>query len=96
MVFRLREILKERQITIGQFSQICGISQSNLSNYMMGKVSPTLETLEKIAKALDIELADLFQKEEEIVLMAKYNEQLFPIRKKDLINYIKANIKGNE
>ncbi len=89
MIFRLREILKDKQITIGQFAEMSGISQSNLSNYMMGKVSPTLETLNKIASALNIEITELFKKEEDIVLYAKYGENLIELSKNELIDFIK-------
>ena len=88
MVFRLREILKDKNMTIGQLSEISGISQSNLSNYMSGKISPTLDTLNKLASALDIELVDLFRKKEDIVLMVRYNDELIEINKKDLIDFI--------
>ena len=88
MVFRLREILKDKNMTIGQLSEISGRSQSNLSNYMSGKISPTLDTLNKLASALDIELVDLFRKKEDIVLMVRYNDELMEINKKDLIDFI--------
>lgn len=96
MVFRLREILKNRHITIGQFSEMSGISQSNLSNYMMGKVSPTLETLNKIANALNIEITELFKKEEDIVLLARIGESEVEISKDELLNFIKSKISINE
>lgn len=92
MVFRLREILKKRQLTIGQFSEMSGISQSNLSNYMMGKVSPTLETLNKIAQTLKIDITELFREEEDIVLMARIGEKEVEINKEDLLSFIKAKI----
>lgn len=95
MVFRLREILKDRQITIGQFSEMSGISQSNLSNYMMGKVSPTLETLNRIANTLNIDITELFKKEEDIVLMARIGENEVEIRKDDLISFVKSKIDHN-
>lgn len=90
MTFRLRDILKERQITIGQFAELSGISQSNLSNYMMGKVSPTLETLNKIAEALRIPITELFRKEEEVVLLARYGGKSVEISAEELIEFIKA------
>lgn len=92
MVFRLREILKDRQITIGQFAEMSGISQSNLSNYMMGKVSPTLETLNKIAKTLNIDITELFKKEEDIVLMARIGENEVVITKEELLNFVKSKL----
>lgn len=96
MVFRLREILKDRHLTIGQFAEISGISQSNLSNYMMGKVSPTLETLTKIAEALDVDITCLFRKEEEIVLFARYGGKSIELNTEELINFIKSKLDGNE
>ena len=95
MVFRLREILKDRQITIGQFAEISGISQSNLSNYMIGKVSPTLETLNRIANALKIDITELFRKEEDIVLKARIGENEVEISKDELLNFIKSKIDQN-
>lgn len=95
MVFRLREILKDRQITIGQFAELSGISQSNLSNYMMGKVSPTLETLNKIANTLNVDITELFKKEEDVVLMARIGEKEVEIRKDELISFIKSKIEQN-
>ncbi len=95
MEFRLREILKDRQITIGQFAEISGISQSNLSNYMMGKVSPTLDTLNKIAEALNVDITYLFRKEKEIILIAKYEGKSIELNTEDLINFIKLKVDKN-
>lgn len=95
MVFRLREILKDRQITIGQFAEMSGISQSNLSNYMMGKVSPTLETLNRIANTLKIDITELFRKEEDIVLKARIGKNEVEISKDDLLEFIKSKIDQN-
>lgn len=96
MMFRLREILKERQITIGQFAEMSGISQSNLSNYMMGKVSPTLETLNRIAEALGIDIANLFRKEEDVVLVVKYGGKTIELGKEELIEFVKTKIGKDE
>lgn len=95
MIFRLREILKERQLTIGEFSKKSGISQSNLSNYMSGKVSPTLDTLTKIAKSLAINVSELFEKEEDIVIFIKYKNQLIEISQKELVEFVKEKISAN-
>lgn len=95
MVFRLREILKERHITLGQFSEVSGISQSNLSNYMSGKVSPTLDTLGRISDALGINITELFRKKEEVVLLAKYDGKLVEIGETELIGFIRGKLDGN-
>ena len=95
MIFRLREILKERQISIAQFSTMCGISQSNISNYMCGKISPTLETLNKIADSLDIDITELFKKQEDIVFLVKIDDTTYEIDKEELIKFIKEKYQQN-
>lgn len=62
MDLRLKEILAQRGITLKDFSQMSGISQSNLSNYLNGNISPTLDTLKRIASHLGIEVVELFRK----------------------------------
>ncbi len=64
------------------------MSQSNLSNYINGKISPTLDTLKKITAHLDIEVVELFRDREEIELYVKYNGELYPISKQDIIELI--------
>ena len=38
----------------------CNFEKSNMSRLEAGRVNPTLSTLEKVANALDITLAELF------------------------------------
>lgn len=88
-MLRLRDILKERKLTIAQFSEMSGISQSNISNYMIGKISPTLDTLKKIADSLDIDITELFKKKDTVVLMAKFGDENIEISDEDLLEFIK-------
>lgn len=88
MDLRLKEILAQRKITLKEFSQNSGISQSNLSNYLNGNISPTLDTLKKMAASLDIDIVELFKEKDEIEFYAKHNGILYPISKKDIINII--------
>ena len=46
------------------FAQMSGISQSNLSNYLNGNISPTLDTLKKMAFFLEIDVVELFKEKE--------------------------------
>ena len=97
MALRLREILKERNLTVAQFAEMSGMSQSNISNYMNGNISPTLETLYKISNALDIEITELFRKKEEIKLLAKYANETIEISTKELLDFVKSKLsKKNE
>ena len=83
---RLREILAKRGITLKDFAAQSGLSQSNLSNYINGKISPTLDTVSRIASHLGIDAIELFK--DEVELYAKYHGKLYPITNEDLISII--------
>lgn len=90
MLERLREILQERGLTLRSFSEMSGISQPNLSNYINGHVSPTLDTLVKIAGSLDIEIQDLFPAKDKIEVYVRANGKSYPITRQDILQLIKS------
>jgi len=90
MLEHLRDILKERGLTLKAFSDISGISQPNLSNYINGNISPTLDTLDKIAKSLDLEVQDLFHQRDSVVIFAKVNGRSYRITEQDILEIIKT------
>ena len=94
MELRIKEILAQRGITLKEFSLKAGISASNLSNYLNGNISPTLDTLKKIATTLDLDVVELFKEKDDIEIYAKYDGILYPISKKDILELLskKANI----
>ena len=49
---RLRRIMISKGVTQEQLSQVTNIQQSQLSNYINGKTSPSFYNVDKIAKAL--------------------------------------------
>ena len=85
---RLKEILSKRGITLKEFAAESGLSQSNLSNYMNGKISPTLDTLCRIASHLGIDVVELFREKEKVELFAKYHGKLYPITDEEIIDII--------
>lgn len=88
MDLKLKEILAQRGITLKDFAALSGISQSNLSNYLNGNISPTLDTLKKMATTLNIELSELFKEKNDVELYAKVDGILYPISKKDIVEII--------
>lgn len=52
-----------KKITLIKLAELTGISKSALNNIENEKVSPTLDELEAIAKALDTRITDLFDSE---------------------------------
>ena len=81
MKLRLREILKDRSMTLKAFSELSGISQPNLSNYINGNVSPTLEMLTRISESLNVPLTELFEEPASLEFYLRY---------KDIINLIES------
>ena len=72
MKLRLREILKDRSMTLKAFSELSGISQPNLSNYINGNVSPTLEMLTRISESLNVPLTELFEEPASLEFYVRY------------------------
>ena len=77
MKLRLKEILAQRHITLKDFAISSGLSQSNLSNYLNGNISPTLDTLNRIAENLGIDITELFKEKDSVELFVKHNGILF-------------------
>lgn len=92
MDLRLKEILAQRGITLKEFAQSSGISQSNLSNYLNGNISPTLDTLKKIATNLNVDVVELFREKDEVEIYAKYDGILYPINKSDILDIISKRV----
>lgn len=90
MKLRLREILKDRSMTLKAFSELSGISQPNLSNYINGNVSPTLDMLTRISKALNIPITELFEEPHTLELYVKYKGNMYNITSSDIINLIES------
>lgn len=90
MELRLKDILKERSLTLKAFSEMSGISQPNLSNYINGNISPTLDMLKRIADCLNIEVSDLLRESNDLELYVKYKGKLYSITTNDIVNLINS------
>ncbi len=56
----IRELRTNKGLTQIQLAMLCGLKQPNILKYEKGQQSPSLEVLEKIAKALRVDLKELF------------------------------------
>ena len=52
-----------KKVTLVKLSKMTGISKSTLNNIENEKVSPTIAELEAIAKALNMKITDLFDRD---------------------------------
>lgn len=63
----IKEIRKKKKLTQKQLGDLCEpkIAEANIRKYELGKANPKIETVDRIAKALDVPLTELYP--------AKYN-----------------------
>ncbi len=57
---RIKELRKQKKLTQEQLGELVGIDYKQIGNIETGTYFTTMPTLEKIAKALDVDIAELF------------------------------------
>lgn len=60
---RIKEVMQEKGITQKRLAEQMGVAEISLSRSLRG--NPTLETLSKIAEALEVDIVDLFERKKE-------------------------------
>lgn len=55
----IRNYRKERQLTQKQLGELTGIAEPTIRRYELGKLNPKLETLTRIADALEVKVGQL-------------------------------------
>ena len=61
----IKEIAKKKKISFYRISKNGGIAQTTLSEIVNGNnLNPTIETIQKIAKGLDVSVSELISKAE--------------------------------
>jgi transcriptional regulator with XRE-family HTH domain len=58
---QIQKLRESRGLSQQDLAAKCNFEKSNMSRLETGRVNPTLSTLEKIAKALDVSIAELFR-----------------------------------
>lgn len=69
----IRKLRRDKALTQKQLADKCGISEITVRRYERGEIIPTLKTLGKIAKALDIHIKELI--DENYVLNYEYDTE---------------------
>ncbi len=59
-ILRLKELLKEKDITGKELAEKIGISETGMSNIVKGKSLPRQEVLLQISEILDVDIRELF------------------------------------
>lgn len=72
IIFNIKKIRENKELSIRRLSQLTGISRTYLSDLENNcDVNPTVSILEKIAKALDVNIKTLFYSELDIEELRK-------------------------
>jgi len=59
MSLRIKEVIKEKSLTVQAVAEKMGINRVGLSNHING--NPSVEILQRIADALEVEIVELFE-----------------------------------
>jgi transcriptional regulator with XRE-family HTH domain len=58
---QIQKIRESKGLSQQDLAAKCNFEKSNMSRLEAGRVNPTLSTLEKVAKALDVTLIEIFR-----------------------------------
>ena len=61
MKILLGDIMYERNLTARQVEIMTGVSKSTVSRIVNNQIIPRLDTLEELAKGLNIKISDLYE-----------------------------------
>jgi len=61
MKFHLKKIREEKNISLERLAEMAGIARSSIQRIELGTANPTLETMYKIAKTLDVNVWKLVE-----------------------------------
>lgn len=93
MYLRIKELCKQKGITLSEVAQKAGIARETLSRQVSG--NPTLKTLTEVAKALDIPVHQLFNDSALITGSVRIGNQVHLIDSVQDIEKLLEEIKGN-
>jgi transcriptional regulator with XRE-family HTH domain len=68
---RLKFLRESRKLTQGAMAKLAGLSQATIAHIEKGTKDPSVETLNKISRALDIHIATLFTTDDVFVFDMK-------------------------
>jgi transcriptional regulator with XRE-family HTH domain len=70
MELRVKEVCREKSVTLVDVATKIGVAQASLSKMLNG--NPTIGTLEKVANALNVPVTDLFDQPQNDVINCPY------------------------
>ena len=74
---RIKEICREKGITLNDLAVKIGISQPSISGISTGRIKPSFETLEKLSTALGVPVGTLFERRGDFIAFVRRNGETF-------------------
>lgn len=74
---RVKEVLKQKGMTAKELAAKIGISEGALSQSIKEGANPNLQTLTKIATALNVPISALFEAEKDFIAFVRRNGETF-------------------
>ena len=89
MELRVKEVCKEKGVTLAEVASKIGVAQASLSKMLGG--NPTIGTLDKIADALNVPITELFStNKQDLCGHVEYKGVVYTIKSRsDLENLLK-------
>lgn len=89
MELRVKEVCKDKGVTLAEIAGKIGVAQASLSKMLGG--NPTIGTLEKIATALNVPITELFStNKQDLCGHVEYKGTVYTIKSRsDLENLLK-------
>lgn len=80
----IRIFRKKKNLTQKELGLLCGIAESTIRRYELGKLNPKYETMQKIAAALGVDVQELYKQPEVYVTL---DNSVFTGDDKDIDQY---------
>ena len=92
----IRRIRKEKGLTQKQLGELCQMNEVQIRQYELGKANPKIETIEKIASALGVNIVDIMERftMEQYKTTSEYQQLEKTVHAQDGIIAILADIYG--
>ena len=83
MYLRIKDILKEKNITAKELAERVGISRENITNIINEKSKPAFDTLVKISEAIGIPISELFSDSQKSIFVCPNCGAKLELKKKE-------------
>ncbi|MDE5900616.1 MAG: helix-turn-helix transcriptional regulator [Muribaculaceae bacterium] len=80
ITLRIKEICKRQGTTLNALAESIGVSQPSISGIATGRQKPSLDTIEKIASALNVPVSELFAAPVEGVITCPHCGKLITLK----------------